>query len=183
MTIPNIISLTRLLLTPVIGVFILRHQYVWAFWLCVFAGISDILDGLLARVLQHQSTLGRYLDPLADKVLLMCLYIALGWVGIIPSWLIIAVVFRDFLILGGALLTFIFNLRFDMRPLWMSKINTFFQIFLVAFVLLEAMMGAHWQAIRDLLFVITGFTTCLSGVLYVAKWTRTLNEKDAAGHL
>ena len=110
----------------------------YAFVTFVLAGISDLLDGLLARLMKSQTTLGRFLDPLADKALLIAVFVTLGINNLIPSWLVILVVFRDVLILGGALLALLAGSTMSIKPLFVSKVNTLMQIILVVVLLAEA---------------------------------------------
>src|SRR5690606_11391126 len=99
--VPNIISLCWLLCVPVTVFLILNGMMLPAFWLFVAAGVSDAVDGYLAKRLGQTSTLGSYLDPIADKALLVCVYLTLGQAGHLPTWLVIMVVSRDLLIVGG----------------------------------------------------------------------------------
>src|ERR1041385_9515241 len=108
-----------------------------AFWLFVAAGVSDAVDGYLAKHFDSKTELGAYLDPLADKALLVGIYLTLGWVGLIPLWLVILVAFRDLTIVGGALLEHTITQSFKSRPMMISKINTALQIALAAIVLAQ----------------------------------------------
>ena len=104
MTLPNLITIGRLLVVPLIVWLAIREQFLAAFAVFVLAGISDAIDGFLARQLDLHSDLGAYLDPIADKALLVSVYVALSALGEIPLWVTIAVVSRDILIVGGVLL-------------------------------------------------------------------------------
>jgi cardiolipin synthase len=130
LNIPNFISLARLLSVPILVWAIVDSQMVLAFWLFVGAGISDAVDGFLARYLEAKSVLGAYLDPLADKALLMGIFITFGIEGYLPSWIVILVVFRDILIIGGAMLYHTLTQSLQMAPLFISKVNTATQIVL-----------------------------------------------------
>lgn len=135
MSIPNLITFARLLAVPFAVYLILQHELGWAFWLFVAAGLSDALDGAIARMCQMQTKLGAYLDPIADKVLLVCVYVSLAHIGELPLWLAILVVSRDALIVGGVLLAHVLKERLVMQPLAVSKVNTAVQLALVAVVL------------------------------------------------
>ena len=182
MNIPNLISLGRLFLTPLVVWLIATEQFTAAFWMCWIAGISDIVDGLLARFLGDQTLFGRYLDPIADKILLNATFVTLGVMHFIPLWLVILIVFRDVVILGGALLVVMFHVRFVIEPIFISKINTFVQIGLVLAVLLHAMGygGAMWV---DGFIYGTALTTLLSGLAYVFKWVRQANMTSIPGEV
>jgi cardiolipin synthase len=136
--IPNIISLLRLLAVIPIVFLLLEHRYGWALLLFAMAGISDGLDGFLAKRFGWRSRLGGILDPLADKVLLVACFLVLGTLSLIPVWLVVAAVFRDLLITGGALL---YNYRveeLEAAPIVASKVNTVLQILLVVLVMADA---------------------------------------------
>ncbi|MDX1482977.1 MAG: CDP-alcohol phosphatidyltransferase family protein, partial [Alphaproteobacteria bacterium] len=135
MNIPNLISLGRLLIVPVVVWAIIDDQMALAFWLFVGAGLSDAVDGFLARRMSCISVVGEYLDPLADKALLMSIYVTLGTEGYLPSWIVILVVSRDVLIIGGAMLFHLLTHNLKMSPLYISKINTVAQIVLAGAVL------------------------------------------------
>jgi cardiolipin synthase len=148
-----------------------------AFWVFLLAGLSDILDGLLARLLKDQTTIGRFLDPLADKVLLVAIFLTLGVKGYIPAWLVILVVSRDVMILGGTMLLFVFDKPMTVKPIFISKVNTFFQIFLVTSVLCQTAFDFVYPVLNNL-FLLTAATTVVSGVAYVIRWIRELNETE-----
>jgi cardiolipin synthase len=142
---PNLLTLLRLFSLPFLVIAILdRHWYV-AFALMMFAGVSDGFDGLLARWLHQQTTLGLYLDPIADKLLLSTLFITLTLVGDIPRYVTILVFSRDFGILLISILLFATNTLRDFRPSFLGKINTFVQIIAVG-----CLMGSHVFAIPHL---------------------------------
>lgn len=164
------ISLARLLAVPVMVYLILNGYHGVAFWLFVAAGVSDAVDGFLAKRFDLGSEVGAYLDPLADKVLLVGVYVTLGHTGQIVVWLVILVVFRDLLIIGGAILFLTLTRSLRMEPLYVSKVNTAAQIILAAVVLGELGLGVEVPVIsRALVFVVAG-TTLVSGAAYVVKW-------------
>jgi len=177
---PNIITLARLLAVPVTVYLILQDSYAAAFGLFVAAGVSDALDGFLAKRLGIVSVVGAYLDPLADKALLVSVFVALGYLNHVAMWLVILIVFRDLLIIGGAILFHTLTQSLEMRPLFISKINTAAQILLACVVL--AQLGASWQVpwLTQALIVGVAATTFLSGAAYVIKWSRKamLLEQD-----
>jgi cardiolipin synthase len=169
---PNLITLARLLAVPVAVWLILNGLLMPAFWLFVAAGVSDAVDGYLAKRLHAETVLGKYLDPLADKALLVSVFISLGSGGYLQSWLVIMVVFRDALIVAGALLyhTLTHNLRLE--PLWISKLNTAAQIVLVAVVLGQNGLHVQIEWMTQALVFLTAVTTFASGAAYVFEWTR-----------
>ncbi len=175
MTWPNFISLGRLLSVPFIIWCILSNSLLWAFWGMVLAGLSDILDGLLARTLHLRTVLGSYLDPIADKSLLVGVFIALGLKAWIPLWLVILVVFRDILIVVGMVLLMMLDKPITSNPIFISKLNTFLQIFVVSFTLLQGAYEQNYLAFNQILFSLTALTTILSGAAYVKEGIKRLN--------
>ncbi|MEK9685401.1 MAG: CDP-alcohol phosphatidyltransferase family protein, partial [Rhodospirillaceae bacterium] len=141
MNLPNFISLARLFSVPVLVWLILNGKFNWAFWLFLVAGASDALDGYIAKRWGQTSSLGTYLDPAADKTLLVGVYVVLGTIQQLPLWIVITVVFRDFIIIGGVVLLHISMTSVRMKPLMVSKINTTFQILLVVWTLAELGYG------------------------------------------
>ena len=165
---PNLISMARMLAVPVMVWLILSDRMTAAFWIFVGAGISDAIDGYLAKRLDARSILGSYLDPLADKLLLIAIYLLLGREGHIPVWLVVLVIARDAALLGGSLLVVRSDRRSAMRPLLVSKLNTSLQIVLAALVL--AGLGLGWPDIgigRDILVYAVAVTTLASGSAYL----------------
>ena len=183
MNLPNLITLGRLLSVPVVVWLILGDQYLWAFWVFVAAGISDAADGFIAKHFNAETELGQFLDPIADKALLVSVYLALGHAGQLATWLVILVVFRDCLIVVGAVLFQTLIRHLTVQPLLVSKLNTTAQIVLAAAVLgvLGFQLNAFCVMVVDILAYIVAATTLLSGGAYVVKWSRlaaALEEGD-----
>jgi len=168
--IPNLITLARLLAVPVTVYLMVEEFYAPAFWLFVVAGISDAIDGYLAKRLDAESRIGAYLDPLADKALLVSVFVTLGILGHVPVWLVFLIVFRDLLIIGGAILFQTLTQSLKMSPLFISKINTTAQITLAAFILADLGLGGVHSFVIEALVYITAATTATSGAAYVLKW-------------
>ena len=171
-TVPNLISLARLCAVPASVWLVVRNDLRGAFWLFLAAGLSDAADGWLARRGAH-SRLGSVLDPLADKALLVSMYIVLAAVRLLPDWLAIMVVFRDLVIVGGVMLMTVLGEAVLMAPLAVSKLNTALQIALVASVLLVSGFGLHRTQALDWLIWSVACTTLVSGVLYVRNAARS----------
>jgi cardiolipin synthase len=144
--IPNLITLARLVSVPIITWAIISNEVELAFWLFMAAGVSDGIDGFIAKHLNAETELGKFLDPVADKVLLVATYIALGYTGTLATWLVILVVSRDLIIVGGALLYETVTHSLEMTPITISKVNTVAQIILATYVL-----GANGLAIHGYL--------------------------------
>ena len=182
-SLPNAITVGRLLAVPLMVWLIVTGRMDLAFWLFVAAGISDGVDGFIAKRFKAESRLGSYLDPLADKVMLVCIYITLGVEGQLSSWLVILVVFRDALIVGGALLSQLMEHPLRVRPLFISKVNTVAQIVLAAVVLAE--LAPIWPEVPliGVLEVAVGVTTAVSGAVYLVRWlsgTGRASDESAA---
>lgn len=165
---PNIISAARLLAVPLVVLLILADRMAAAFWIFIAAGASDAVDGYLAKRLNARSVLGSYLDPLADKLLLVSIYLLLGRAGHIPVWLVVLVIARDAALLGGSLIVVKSDRTAAMRPLLISKLNTSFQIVLAALVM--AQVGLGWPDLgigHDILVYAVAVTTVVSGSAYL----------------
>lgn len=167
--IPNVISIFRLLLVLPIAYLLYEKQLGLALVLFVIAGISDGVDGYLAKRNGWTSALGAFLDPLADKTLLITSYLVLGWVGLFPIWLVVAVIARDAIIVIGSLAYFVLIGRVDMAPSMISKINTGAQIVLVVILLLTSVFGGLEAVIEPMAYIVF-VTTLLSGIDYVWVW-------------
>lgn len=180
MTWANLITLGRLLSAPLVVWLIFTDDAIRAFWTTLAAGFSDILDGLVARLFNTGSVVGAYLDPLADKILLISLYVSLAYEGSIPLWLVICVVLRDILILSGVLLIWILGRQIKIQPIFISKINTFFQILSVVCVLAANAYGFMASIFSShvllALFSFTALTTFLSTLGYIKLLAKTLHD-------
>lgn len=180
--IPNLITVLRILLVAPIVWYLLHADYGMALVLFVIAGLSDALDGFLAKTFNWTSRLGGMLDPIADKLLLTNCYLALAWQELIPVWLTAVVLGRDVVIFVGALLYNALVERFEAAPSVISKINTLSQLSLVVAVLFN--YGAHLLPLGWLewFFHAVFATTLLSGIDYVWTWGwRAWNKKHGSG--
>lgn len=155
---------------PVIFWLLLSGQDKIAFVVFVVAGISDAVDGYLAKRFNWSTELGSYLDPLADKLLLVSIFIALGVRHELPLWLVIAVVSRDILIVAAVLLAWLLDQRVRIKPLAISKANTAMQILLAATVLADGAFLFGLDTTRLVLVWITGALTLLSLAAYLRAW-------------
>lgn len=174
MNLPNLITLGRLLTVPITVYLLMQSAYLAAFILFLLAGASDALDGYLAKRNNQTTELGAILDPLADKALLVGVYVPLGLQGNLPNWLVLLVVFRDVLIIGGVIILFLVRLEVKMRPLIISKINTATQIGLAAIVLAELGLSLNIMGLVEAMVYLAGLTTVISGASYVVSWSRQM---------
>lgn len=170
MNIPNLITLGRVILVPIIFWLLISNQTGAACIAFFVAGISDAVDGYLAKTYNWQTELGAYLDPLADKLLLVSIFVALGVLGEIPSWLAIAVVSRDILIVTGVVLAWLLDHPMTIKPLWVSKATTFAQILLAGLVLADLGFGLGLERARELLIGLTAILTVASLAAYLRQW-------------
>ncbi|CAH1669834.1 MAG: CDP-alcohol phosphatidyltransferase family protein [Chelatococcus sp.] len=172
MTLPNIITIARLLLVPVVIAMIGAERWQWAFALFVVAGVSDAVDGFIARRFDMKSELGAYIDALADKALLVSIYVALAIGGVLPGWLAILVVSRDVMILMAVIVSWLMSRPVEIRPLIVSKLNTGMQIALAAIVLGSLGFGLDWGPLIDIVMIIVACLTLASAGAYLAVWSR-----------
>ncbi len=178
MTIPNLITVLRLLLVPVIVWLLGAGHFTAAFWVFVAAGISDGIDGFLARSFDMGSELGGYLDPIADKALLVSIFVILAMIGEIPLWLTLMVVSRDILIVGGVLLAWMIGRPVAMRPLFISKFNTAAQIVYASVVVADLAFAFDLSGLRATGLVFVAVLTLLSAAAYLIDGLRHLTEDD-----
>jgi cardiolipin synthase (CMP-forming) len=172
MNLPNVISLARLLAAP-LGIWLIIDQdMTGAFVLFVIAGLSDAVDGFIAKHFDQRSELGALLDPIADKALIVGMTVTLGFAGFLPNWVVILVVFRDMLIVGGFLLGLTLARPMQWQPLAISKLNTVLQIVLIGLVLGRAALGVNDHGATGLLADAVGITTVVSGAFYLVRWMR-----------
>ena len=180
LSIPNLITLGRILLVPIV-VWAIASGAMWiAFILFLAAGLSDAVDGYLAKRFHMTTMLGAYLDPLADKAMLVSIYVALGIAEALPRWLVILVVSRDIMIVSAVILSWLVDKPVKLRPLLVSKLNTVAQIALACEVL--AALGFRFDAdiaVEVLIALVTALTL-LSVAFYVGEWVRHMNADD--GH-
>lgn len=175
MSIPNIITLGRILLVPIIVWAIASNQMEIAFAIFVIAGVSDAVDGFLAKRFNMASELGALLDPLADKALLVSIFISLGLWGAVPLWLVILVVSRDIMIVGAVIVSWLFDKPIPMKPLMVSKLNTGAQVAFAALVLAALGFGFDPSPYEVFLMAAIAILTLVSVSLYLVEWVRHMS--------
>jgi cardiolipin synthase (CMP-forming) len=178
MNLANLITLGRLLAVPLVVWLILSGDYVATFWLFAAASVSDAVDGYVAKHFDQRSDLGALLDPIADKALIVSLFVTLGLAGDLPDWLVILVVFRDLLIIGGFLLAAALTQPIAWRPLMVSKVNTTLQLILVVTALARLAFGFNDSGVVSALIYLVGVTTVLSGAVYLVRWARSIASTE-----
>lgn len=175
LTLPNLLTILRIVLTPLFAICLINRAYHNAFWIFVFAGLTDGLDGFIARVFRQKSELGAYLDPIADKLLISTAFIILAAVRFIPSWLTVIVIARDIMILFGIALLFITNHHIEVKPSFLSKITTVAQLSTVFIVLLKPYFPKA-AVTHSTLFIFAATMTILSGFQYIYRWLKILQN-------
>jgi cardiolipin synthase (CMP-forming) len=178
-SIPNVITLVRILLVPIIVWAIASSQMEIAFAVFVVAGVSDAIDGFLAKRFNLTSELGALLDPLADKALLVSIYVALGIWGAIPRWIVILVVSRDIMIVAAVIVSWLFDRPVAMKPLMVSKLNTVAQVGFAALVLASLSFGFRPMPYDLILMGFVTVFTLVSVSLYLVEWVRHMSTIEA----
>ena len=177
MTIPNIITIGRLIIVPIVIVMIMQQRWVAAFVLFVVAGVSDAVDGFIARRFDMRSEFGAYIDPIADKALLVSIYVTLAIVGAIPGWLAI-VVSRDVMIVAAVLLSWVMSRPVEIKPILVSKLNTGAQIAFAAFALAANAFGADLAGLEDIAMLVVAALTVASAGAYLGGWLRHMGAES-----
>lgn len=171
-SLPNIISTIRILLVPPVVLTMLDQRWGLALPLFLIAGLSDGLDGFLARRYHWTSRLGAILDPIGDKLLMVSSYLVLGWLGLLPLWLVVLVILRDVVIMAGTVIYRFFIGVVVFEPILLSKINTVCQILLVTVTLCVLAGLTILAGLQSFLVYVVLLTTLSSGVAYVVLWGR-----------
>jgi cardiolipin synthase (CMP-forming) len=167
---PNLITIARIALAPVLILLLKDEEYAAALAVFVIAGVSDGLDGFIAKRFHCESRLGSILDPVADKTLLVSSYVMLMVLNHVPFWLMLTVAFRDLLIVGGYLVYTSMVGPVQMRPSWLSKLNTLVQIMLVFAILGQQAFRLVYAPLVDALIYAVLLTTVASGLHYLWTW-------------
>lgn len=179
MNLPNLITIGRILLVPLTLWLLISQEFALAFIVFIIAGVSDGVDGYLARVTNSKTELGAYLDPLADKALLVSVYAALGIIKILPTWLVMMVITRDILIVGGVLLAWLLEKPLLMKPLWISKVNTVAQITFAGLVLGILTTDYNPKPLLAVGVLIVACLTVASGTYYMRDWVKHMNQNGS----
>jgi cardiolipin synthase len=172
LNVPNVITVARMLLIPVIACLLVQKSYGWALAVFMAAAFSDFADGVIARHYRIVSEFGARLDPIADKLTMFTATVLLAWQGWLPLWLAAAIVVRDVIIAGGAIAYRIVVGHVDMQPTWLSKINTALEFAALAGLLAHAAALIDGSAWLQPLFVLVCLAVTLSGAQYVWVWGR-----------
>jgi cardiolipin synthase len=175
MTVPNLITTIRIILAPVFVIYLINDQFLAALIVFLLCALSDGLDGMVARLMNQRSKLGAYLDPLADKLLLVAAFVTLSVRGYLPAWLTVLVFSRDTIILLGVLVLFLNRMEFTIKPTPVSKVTTWLQFITVLAVLLQVYMPSLTR-FYPYIFYLTALLTISSGLHYMYNWFRIIGE-------
>jgi len=178
-SIPNFITVGRILLVPIIVWAIASDQMALAFAVFIVAGVSDAVDGYLAKRFNMRSELGALLDPLADKALLVSIFVALGIWGAVPRWIVILVVSRDIMIVAAVIVSWLFDKPVPMKPSMVSKLNTVAQVAFAALVLAALAFDFPRQPYDLILMIFVTVFTLVSVSLYLVEWVRHMSTIEA----
>jgi cardiolipin synthase (CMP-forming) len=176
MTIPNLITVARLLCVPALVYAMILGELQLAFGLFLAAGISDAVDGFIARHFNQRSELGTYLDPIADKLLLVSVFVMLTWLDVLPLWFLMLVASRDILIVAAVLLSSLMAQPVKVRPILVSKATTAFQIALALVVLGQLAFDLNLSGVGHTLLILTSVLTVLSAAAYLIDWLRHMSD-------
>jgi cardiolipin synthase len=177
MNIPNFLSLSRIILVPVIIIFLIHESYTKALIAFTVAGLTDVFDGTLARILNRQTKLGSFLDPIADKILLATSFVSLSIFALIPAWLTVIVISRDFIILLGIIILSMMSITYEIKPAFISKVTTALQLATIFFALLfkAVVHDISFDWIKIICWL-TAIFTIISGLTYIIRGIKYINR-------
>jgi cardiolipin synthase len=179
LNLPNLITTARILAIPLMVWAIAADQLMFAFVLFLLAGVTDAIDGFLAKHFGMASELGAYLDPLADKALIVSIYVTLGITEAVPRWIVILVVSRDIMIVAAIMLSWVVGKPIAIRPVMVSKLNTVAQILFAGLVLGVMAYDLDIPMVVGGLMALVALLTVLSAGYYVAEWVRHMNAAES----
>ncbi len=177
MNLPNLLTILRILLTPLLVIFLINERFDLAFVVFAAAGVSDGLDGFLARVMKQKTRIGAILDPIADKALLASAYVTLAVMGLVPNWLAVTVISRDLIIVLGVLVLLLFQSGIEIHPTIISKLTTLFQLLTVFIVLFSTVTHLELERVLFGCYVVTAILTIASGLDYIYKGVAMLGNE------
>ena len=174
MNLPNLLTILRILLIPVLVNCLVYGYYIYGLLIFLLAGLTDSLDGIIARTSNQRTILGAYLDPMADKLLLNACFVTLAVLHLIPGWIAIIVVSRDLILIVGTLILHLTQTRFNIDPTWLGKSTTVVQLFYIVLVLAWITFERDMTALAPFLFL-TAIITVLSGLHYILRGISLVN--------
>jgi cardiolipin synthase len=179
MNIPNFLTLIRLFLVPVLVIFLIKGLFFYALIVFIIAGASDAIDGFLARILKQKTVLGSYMDPLADKALVISSFVTLSVLGVIPAWLAVVVVSRDLIILMGIAILSFMSISVEIHPAFVSKVTTTLQFLMIFLVLASGYLPLYFNLrLIEVAYWTTALFTIISGLNYITKGVKLINSVE-----
>lgn len=175
MNLPNYITLARIVMVPFFVGLMIYHHYRIATVVFLAACVTDALDGLIARLKDQRTDLGAFLDPIADKLLIVSAFVTLVLYGILPVWLVMTVVSRDVILVLGSMVIYYMGYEYKVRPSIIGKATTFLQLIVVTLSLILNIYGIKTHLMQILFWVTAGFTIA-SGVQYIARGTKIVGD-------
>ena len=177
MNLPNLLTLIRIILTPLLVILLIDGKFVEALIVFTIAGITDGLDGLIARWMRQKTRIGAILDPIADKLLLTSSYVTLAVIGLLPGWLAVTVISRDVIIVFGVLILFVFQGGVEIHPSVLGKITTVAQLGTIFMLLVNHDLG-WFSRILPFFYIATALITVISGLHYMYLGTQFLGPDE-----
>lgn len=177
MNLPNLLTLIRIILTPLLVILLINSKFLEALIVFTIAGITDGMDGLIARWMRQKTRIGSILDPIADKLLLTSAYVTLAVIGFLPGWLAVTVISRDVIIIFGVLIIFLFQGGLEIHPSVLSKITTVTQLGTIFMVLADHNLGL-FAKILPFLYMATALITVISGLHYMYLGTKLMGPNE-----
>ncbi len=174
MNLPNLLTILRILFIPVLVNCLVYGYYAYGLLIFLLAGLTDSLDGIIARTANQRTPLGTYLDPMADKLLLNACFVTLSVLHLIPGWIAITVVSRDLILIVGTLILHLTQISFNITPTWLGKSTTVIQLFYIIMVLFWVIFQKDMSILAPFLFL-TAAVTILSGLHYILRGIRLVN--------
>ncbi len=176
MNLPNYITLLRIILIPFFINLMIYHYYRAALIVFIFACITDALDGMIARLTKTQTELGAFLDPMADKLLIVSAFVTLVLMDMLPVWLVIIVISRDMILVLGSIAIYFTGYQFTAKPSIIGKTTTVMQLIVVTLSLVMKNFGIESGLMAILHWLTAGFTLA-SGIQYVSRGTKIVGQK------
>lgn len=176
LNVPNTLTITRIIIIPIFITTIIYNQYLYALILFAVAALTDMLDGLLARLTNQKTLLGTFLDPLADKFLLVSSFIIFSVYGWIPKWFAIIVISRDIIVVIGCFLLYMITNSLKVEPVFLGKAAIALELFILAYVLLNINV-ITLPPVHEGFFILSATITALSGLQYIYKGFKLTNAQ------
>lgn len=177
MTVPNLITMIRIILTPIFVIYLINDQLITGLVVLIICGVSDGVDGLVARLFNQKSRLGTFLDPLADKLILVSAFVTLSIRDFLPSWLTVVVISRDLMIFMGVIVLYLNGIALNIKPAISSKITTCLQFITLIMVLSKEYLSPYTEYYHYV-YYLTAFFTIISFLQYLYQWFQMMGEKQ-----